>query len=78
MLFLSKCSVLENRMSRGRINRAFGLDDSTLEFVGIEPTLAPPYEPPVLIWLIIFGVVMAVVVVGILVLIITGIKERRK
>ncbi|XP_049622745.1 angiotensin-converting enzyme 2 isoform X2 [Suncus etruscus] len=66
------------RMSRGRINRAFGLDDSTLDFVGIEPTLAPPYEPPVLIWLIMFGVVMAVVVVGILVLIITGIKERRK
>ncbi|XP_060038995.1 angiotensin-converting enzyme 2 [Erinaceus europaeus] len=66
------------RMSRGRINDVFRLDDNSLEFVGIYPTLAPPYEPPVTIWLIVFGVVMGVVVIGIIVLIITGIKERRK
>ncbi|KAG8519750.1 Angiotensin-converting enzyme 2, partial [Galemys pyrenaicus] len=66
------------RLSRGRINDAFRLDDNTLEFVGIYPTLAPPYKPPVDIWLIAFGVVMVVVVVGIIALIITGIKERKK
>ncbi|XP_037369021.1 angiotensin-converting enzyme 2 [Talpa occidentalis] len=66
------------RLSRGRINDAFRLDDNSLEFVGIYPTLAPPYKPPVNIWLIAFGVVMAVVVVGIGVLIYTGIRERKK
>ncbi|KAJ7417836.1 angiotensin I converting enzyme 2 [Willisornis vidua] len=66
------------RMSRGRINEAFRLDDSTLEFVGILPTLAPPYEPPVTIWLIVFGVVIGLVVIGLIALIITGQRDRRK
>ncbi|XP_071425637.1 angiotensin-converting enzyme 2 isoform X1 [Pithys albifrons albifrons] len=66
------------RMSRGRINEAFRLDDSTLEFVGILPTLAPPYEPPVTIWLIVFGVVIGLVVIGVIALIITGQRDRRK
>ncbi|XP_006892457.1 PREDICTED: angiotensin-converting enzyme 2 [Elephantulus edwardii] len=66
------------RMSRGRINDAFRLDDNTLEFVGIQPTLAPPYQPPVDIWLIVFGVVIGVVVIGIILLVISGIRDRRK
>lgn len=66
------------RMSRGRINEAFRLDDNTLEFVGILPTLATPYEPPVTIWLIIFGVVISLVVIGVIVLIITGQRNRKK
>ncbi|CAM5078619.1 unnamed protein product [Eretmochelys imbricata] len=66
------------RMSRGRINEAFKLDDKTLEFEGILPTLAPTYEPPVTVWLILFGVVMGVVVIGVIVLIITGQRDRRK
>ncbi|XP_054669195.1 angiotensin-converting enzyme 2 [Grus americana] len=66
------------RMSRGRINEAFRLDDNSLEFVGILPTLATPYEPPVTIWLIIFGVVISLVVIGVIVLIITGQRDRRK
>ncbi|NWU54163.1 ACE2 enzyme, partial [Dromas ardeola] len=66
------------RMSRGRINEAFRLDDNTLEFVGILPTLATPYEPPVTIWLIIFGVVIGLVVIGVIVLIITGQRDRKK
>ncbi|XP_037678580.1 angiotensin-converting enzyme 2 isoform X2 [Choloepus didactylus] len=65
-------------MSRGRINDAFRLDDNTLEFVGIYPTLAPPYEPPVVIWLVVFGVIMSVIVIGIVLLIFTGIRERKK
>uniref|UniRef100_A0A8C0F3X5 Angiotensin-converting enzyme n=1 Tax=Bubo bubo TaxID=30461 RepID=A0A8C0F3X5_BUBBB len=66
------------RMSRGRINEAFRLDDNTLEFVGILPTLATPYEPPVTIWLIVFGVVISLVVIGVIVLIITGQRDRKK
>ncbi|XP_036127492.1 angiotensin-converting enzyme 2 isoform X1 [Molossus molossus] len=66
------------RMSRDRINAAFQLDDNSLEFLGIQPTLGPPYQPPVTIWLIVFGVVMGVVVIGIVVLIFTGIRDRRK
>lgn len=65
-------------MSRGRINEAFGLDDNTLEFVGIIPTLAAPYEPPVTIWLIIFGVVISLVVIGVIVLIVSGQRDRKK
>ncbi|XP_074785952.1 angiotensin-converting enzyme 2 [Athene noctua] len=66
------------RMSRGRINEAFRLDDNTLEFVGILPTLATPYEPPVTIWLIVFGVVISLVVIGVIVLIVTGQRDRKK
>ncbi|XP_004449124.1 angiotensin-converting enzyme 2 [Dasypus novemcinctus] len=66
------------RRSRGRINDVFGLDDNSLEFVGIQPTLRPPYQPPVTTWLIVFGVVMGLVVTGIVLLIFTGIRERRK
>ncbi|KAK2496307.1 hypothetical protein MC885_004137 [Smutsia gigantea] len=66
------------RMSRSRINDAFRLDDNSLEFLGIQPTLGPSYQPPVTIWLIVFGVVMGVVVVGIVVLIFTGIRDRKK
>lgn len=63
---------------RGRINNAFLLDDNTLEFVGIPVTLAPPVEPPVPVWLVLFGVVMGIVVIGIITLIILGVKQRKK
>ncbi|XP_041660894.1 angiotensin-converting enzyme 2 [Cheilinus undulatus] len=66
------------RMSRGRINEAFQLDDNTLEFVGIPPTLAPPVEQPVEVWLVVFGVVMGIVVLAGVYLIISGVKERKK
>ncbi|XP_071462140.1 angiotensin-converting enzyme 2 isoform X2 [Marmota flaviventris] len=66
------------RMSRGRINGVFRLDDNSLEFLGIQPTLGPPYQPPVTIWLIVFGVVMGLIVVGIVILIFTGIRDRRR
>ncbi|XP_071463030.1 angiotensin-converting enzyme 2 isoform X2 [Marmota flaviventris] len=66
------------RMSRGRINGVFRLDDNSLEFLGIQPTLGPPYQPPVTIWLIVFGAVMGLIVVGIVILIFTGIRDRRR
>ncbi|XP_054240174.1 angiotensin-converting enzyme 2 [Indicator indicator] len=66
------------RLSRGRINEAFRLDDSSLEFEGIPPTLAPPYEPPVTVWLVIFGVVISLVVIGVVALIFTGQRDRRR
>nr|XP_057944737.1 angiotensin-converting enzyme 2 [Doryrhamphus excisus] len=66
------------RLSRGRINDAFQLDDTTLEFEGIPATLSPPVEQPVEVWLVVFGVVMGVVVLMGLFLIVSGIRDRRK
>ncbi|XP_043928726.1 angiotensin-converting enzyme 2 [Protopterus annectens] len=63
---------------RHRFNNAFSLTDNTLEFLGIESTLAPAPEPPVTVWLILFGVVMGIVVVGLLALNIQGARTRRK
>lgn len=65
------------RMSRGRINSAFRLNDDTLEFIGIPPTLAPPVEQPVEVWLLVFGVVMGLVVLMGVYLIVSGVRERR-
>lgn len=76
---IPKSAVTEAiKQNRGRINSAFLLDDNTLEFVGIPVTLAPPVEPPVPVWLILFGIVMGIVVIGIITLIILGIKQRKK
>ncbi|KAI9518960.1 hypothetical protein NQZ68_033443 [Dissostichus eleginoides] len=66
------------RLSRGRINDAFQLDDNTLEFVGILATLAPPVEQPVTVWLVVFGVVMGVVVLAGVYLVVSGVMERKK
>uniref|UniRef100_A0A8C6WZ25 Angiotensin-converting enzyme n=1 Tax=Neogobius melanostomus TaxID=47308 RepID=A0A8C6WZ25_9GOBI len=66
------------RLYRGRINDAFQLSDSTLEFVGVPPTLAPPTEQPVEVWLVVFGVVMGIVVLAGVYLVISGIRERKK
>ncbi|XP_047219843.1 angiotensin-converting enzyme 2 [Girardinichthys multiradiatus] len=66
------------KLSRGRINEAFQLNDLTLEFVGIQPTLAPPVNQTVEVWLVVFGVVMGIVVLLGVYLFISGIKERKK
>ncbi|KAM9408267.1 angiotensin-converting enzyme 2 [Pholidichthys leucotaenia] len=66
------------RLSRDRINSVFQLDDYTLEFDGILPTLAPPTEQPVTVWLVVFGVVMGIVVLAGVYLVVSGILERRK
>uniref|UniRef100_A0A671WQS0 Angiotensin-converting enzyme n=2 Tax=Sparus aurata TaxID=8175 RepID=A0A671WQS0_SPAAU len=66
------------RLSRARINDAFQLDDQTLEFEGIIPTLASPVKQPVEVWLVVFGVVMGIVVLLGAYLIFSGIRERKK
>ncbi|XP_066477411.1 angiotensin-converting enzyme 2 [Tiliqua scincoides] len=66
------------RLSRGRINEVFRLNDQTLEFIDIPPTLAPPYEPPVTVWLIVFGVVMGIVAIALVALIIMGQRNQRR
>ncbi|XP_004597548.2 collectrin isoform X1 [Ochotona princeps] len=66
------------RMSRERINNAFFLNDQTLEFLKIPSTLAPPTDPAVPIWIIIFGVIFCSVIVAITLLILSGIRQRRR
>ncbi|XP_078415655.1 collectrin [Cetorhinus maximus] len=66
------------RMVRARFNSAFSLDDHTLEFLGIEPTLAPASEPSVLVWLIVFGVVMGLIVAGLITIIVIGHCDKVK
>ncbi|XP_072440825.1 angiotensin-converting enzyme 2 isoform X2 [Chiloscyllium punctatum] len=65
------------RKNRERFNSAFLLNDKTLEFIGIPPTLAPQKEATVAVWLIIFGVVIGLVCIGLTILIIGGIRARR-
>lgn len=67
-----------HRLSRERINGAFLLNDETLEFVGLQATLAPPKEEKITVWLVVFGVVMGVTVCGGIYLITTGILNRKK
>ncbi len=67
-----------HRLSRERINGAFLLNDETLEFVGLQATLAPPKEEKITVWLVVFGVVMGVTLFGGIYLITTGILNRKK
>ncbi|XP_045361032.1 collectrin isoform X3 [Camelus bactrianus] len=66
------------RMNRNRINNAFFLNDQTLEFLRIPSTLAPPTDPPVPIWIIIFGVIFCIVIVATMLLILSGIQQHRR
>ncbi|XP_038320611.1 collectrin isoform X2 [Canis lupus familiaris] len=65
-------------MNRNRINNAFFLNDQSLEFLKIPTTLAPPTDPSVPIWIIIFGVIFCIVIVAVVLLILSGIRERRR
>ncbi|XP_048652237.1 collectrin isoform X1 [Marmota marmota marmota] len=65
-------------MNRNRINNVFFLNDQTLEFLKIPSTIAPPMDPPVPIWIIIFGVIFCIVIVAITLLVLSGIRQRRR
>ncbi|XP_061485417.1 collectrin [Rhineura floridana] len=66
------------RMKRNRINSAFLLNDDTLQFLEMSSTLAPPTERSVPTWLIVFGIVLCIIVVGIVFLIISGIYQHKR
>ncbi|XP_030055559.1 collectrin [Microcaecilia unicolor] len=66
------------KKNRNRINGAFLLNDNTLEFVEIPPTLSPTTGSSSSTWLIVFGVVLSLAVFGIIFLIVSGIQQRRR
>ncbi|XP_049622780.1 collectrin [Suncus etruscus] len=66
------------RMNRNRINNVFLLNDKTLEFLKIPSTLAPPTEPLLPNWIILFGVVLSVIAIAAALLVVLGIHQRRR
>lgn len=65
-------------MNRNRINNVFLLNDQTLEFLKIPSTFAPPTESLVPNWIILFGVVLSVVAIATALLVVLGIRQRRR
>ncbi|KAM3933298.1 angiotensin-converting enzyme 2 [Leptodactylus fuscus] len=66
------------RMSRGRINSAFHLNDDSLEFLGIAPTFAAPSGQSVEGWLIVFGVVVGILLIALVTLLVLGQRDKKK
>nr|DBA34374.1 TPA: hypothetical protein GDO54_001937 [Pyxicephalus adspersus] len=65
------------RLSKGRINNAFLLDDDSLEFLGIPPTLPPEKKQSFSIWLVVLGVVAGLLVIAMAILLFLGHKDRK-
>ncbi|CAI9539376.1 unnamed protein product [Staurois parvus] len=65
------------RLERNRINSAFLLNDNTLEFVDIPPTIAPVASSSNQSWIIVFGVVVGILGLASILLTISGVKRYR-
>ncbi|XP_075053081.1 angiotensin-converting enzyme 2 [Mixophyes fleayi] len=66
------------RLSKGRINSAFYLDDYSLEFLGIPPTIAPRGKQSVTVWLVVFGIVAGLLLVALVVLLVLGQRDKKR
>ncbi|XP_063305268.1 collectrin [Pelobates fuscus] len=66
------------RNERNRINSAFLLDDKTLEFLEIPPTMASIVNNNKESWLIAFGVVVGLLAIAALLLLGSGIQNYRR
>ncbi|CAN2387823.1 angiotensin-mediated drinking behavior [Pristimantis euphronides] len=66
------------RLSKGRINNAFLLNDDSLEFLGIPPTFASPSESSVQGWIIAFGIVAGLILIAFVVLTVLGQRDKKK
>ncbi|KAG8450384.1 hypothetical protein GDO86_002875, partial [Hymenochirus boettgeri] len=66
------------RQERNRINRAFLLDDKTLEFVQIPSTMIPNLRSSASSWLIVFGVIVGAIGISIVYLVVSGVTRYRK
>ncbi|XP_069801032.1 collectrin [Dendropsophus ebraccatus] len=66
------------RHERNRINSAFLLDDRTLEFLAIPPTMAPEAASSSKSWMIVFGVVVGLLGVATILLVVSGIRNKRR
>ncbi|KAJ1116595.1 hypothetical protein NDU88_004801 [Pleurodeles waltl] len=66
------------RKQRNRINSAFLLNDNTLEFMQIVPTLNAPPESSITVWLVVFGVISGLVLVGLSFLIVSSMRRHRE
>ncbi|XP_075706998.1 angiotensin-converting enzyme 2 [Rhinoderma darwinii] len=65
------------RLSKERINSAFLLNEDSLEFLGIPPTLSAPAEQSVTVWLVVFGVLAGLLVIALVVLLVLGQRDRK-
>ncbi|XP_078515032.1 collectrin-like [Lissotriton helveticus] len=66
------------RKQRNRINSAFLLNDDSLEFVQIIPTLSGPLESSITVWLVVFGVIFSLALVAVFLLIVSTIRRHRE
>ncbi|XP_069801979.1 angiotensin-converting enzyme 2 [Dendropsophus ebraccatus] len=66
------------RYSKERINSAFLLNENSLEFLGIPPTLTAPAEGSITVWIVVCGVVAGLLVIALVVLLVLGQRDKKR